>query len=76
MQLIQGHAIAGGCGLATVCDFAIADSQRKIWVYPRVKIGFIPAIVSYFLLRKIGETKTKELLLTRQVNNRTGSSKT
>lgn len=60
---IQGHAIAGGCGLATVCDLAIADSNAKFG-YTEVKIGFIPAIVSYFLLRKIGETKTKELLLT------------
>lgn len=60
---IQGHAIAGGCGLATVCDFAIADSEAKFG-YTEVRIGFIPAIVSYFLLRKIGETKAKELLLT------------
>jgi len=60
---IQGHAIAGGCGLATVCDFSIAKSNAKFG-YTEVKIGFIPAIVSYFLLRKIGEAKTKELLLT------------
>ncbi len=60
---VQGHAIAGGCGLATVCDFCIASSHAKFG-YTEVRIGFIPAIVSYFLLKKIGETKAKALLLT------------
>ena len=60
---IQGHAIAGGCGLASVCDLSIASDDAQLG-YSEVKIGFIPAIVSVFLLRKIGESKTKELLLT------------
>ena len=60
---IQGHAIAGGCGLASVCDLSIASDDAKFG-YSEIKIGFIPAIVSVFLLRKIGESKTKELLLT------------
>tara|TARA_B100000900_G_scaffold51054_1_gene37600 strand:- start:473 stop:1252 length:780 start_codon:yes stop_codon:yes gene_type:complete len=60
---IQGHAIAGGCGLASVCDLSIASDNAQFG-YSEVKIGFIPAIVSVFLLRKIGESKTKELLLT------------
>lgn len=60
---VQGHAIAGGCGLATVCDFCFATEEAKFG-YTEVRIGFIPAIVSYFLTRKIGETKSKELLLT------------
>jgi methylglutaconyl-CoA hydratase len=60
---IQGHAIAGGCGLATLCDFAFAVPEAKFG-YTEVKIGFLPAIVSVFLLRKIGEGRTKQLLLT------------
>lgn len=60
---IEGHAIAGGCGLATVCDFAFSIPEAKFG-YTEVKIGFIPAIVMVILLRKIGETKAKELLLT------------
>ncbi|MBX2843047.1 MAG: enoyl-CoA hydratase/isomerase family protein [Flammeovirgaceae bacterium] len=60
---VQGHAIAGGCGLATVCDFVFAIHEAKFG-YTEVKIGFIPAIVSFFLLRKLGEGITKELLLT------------
>ena len=60
---IHGHAIAGGCGLATVCDFSFTVPEAKFG-YTEVKIGFIPAIVKVFLLRKLGEAKAKELLLT------------
>ena len=60
---IHGHAIAGGCGLATVCDFSFAAEEAKFG-YTEVGIGFIPALVSAFLIRKIGEGKARELLLT------------
>ncbi len=60
---VNGHAIAGGCGLATVCDFAYASPAAKFG-YTEVRIGFIPAIVKVFLLRKLGEARAKELLLT------------
>ena len=63
---VQGHALAGGCGLAAVCDFAYVVPQAKMG-YTEVKIGFIPAIVMIFLLRKIGEQKTKQLLLSGEV---------
>ncbi|MCX2743573.1 enoyl-CoA hydratase/isomerase family protein [Mangrovivirga sp. M17] len=59
---VQGHAIAGGCGLANVCDFTFSVPEAKFG-YTEVKIGFVPAMVLVFLLRKIGEAKAKELLL-------------
>lgn len=59
---VQGHALAGGCGLATVCDFVASVPAAKFG-YTEVKIGFIPAIVTVFLLRKLGEAKAKEMLL-------------
>ncbi|MFM8913296.1 MAG: enoyl-CoA hydratase/isomerase family protein [Flammeovirgaceae bacterium] len=59
---VQGHALAGGCGLATICDFVFAVPEAKFG-YTEVKIGFIPALVSVFLIRKIGEQKAKQLLL-------------
>ncbi|MFM8840069.1 MAG: enoyl-CoA hydratase/isomerase family protein [bacterium] len=59
---VHGPAIAGGCGLATVCDFVIAG-ESAIFGYSEVKIGFIPAIVMVYLLRKIGDTKARRLLL-------------
>jgi methylglutaconyl-CoA hydratase len=60
---VEGHAIAGGCGLATVCDFVFSTPESKFG-YTEVKIGFIPAIVTVFCVRKIGESQTKQLLFT------------
>ena len=60
---VEGHAIAGGAGLATVCDFIFSVPDAK-YGYTEVNIGFVPAIVSVFLTRKIGEANAKELLLT------------
>jgi methylglutaconyl-CoA hydratase len=65
---IEGPAIAGGCGLATVCDFSFAVPEAT-FAYTEVKIGFIPAIVMVFLIRKIGEGKARELLLTGKLMN-------
>lgn len=59
---VHGHAIAGGCGLANVCDFVFAAPEAKFG-YTEVRIGFVPAIVKVFLLRKVGESRAKELLL-------------
>jgi methylglutaconyl-CoA hydratase len=64
---VNGAAIAGGCGLAGVCDFIIADRNHSKFGYSEVKIGFIPAIVSIFLIKKIGEGKAKKLLLTGEI---------
>lgn len=59
---VQGPALAGGAGLVTVCDFAIATPAADFG-YPEVKRGFIPAIVSYFLVRKVSEAHARRLLL-------------
>ncbi|WP_026898490.1 enoyl-CoA hydratase/isomerase family protein [Daejeonella oryzae] len=59
---VEGHAIAGGCGLASVCDLVFSIPEAKFG-YTEVKIGFIPALVACFLVRKLGEARTKELLL-------------
>jgi len=64
---VNGAAIAGGCGLASVCDVIIADSRHAKFGYSEVKIGFIPAIVSVFLVRKIGEGRAKHLLMTGEI---------
>lgn len=60
---VEGHALAGGSGLVTVCDFAFAVPDARFG-YTEVRIGFVPAIVSAFLIRKIGEARAKDLLLT------------
>lgn len=63
---VQGHALAGGCGLAAVCDFTFAVPEAKFG-YTEVRIGFIPALVSVFLIRKLGEQKARHLLLTGEI---------
>lgn len=60
---VNGPAIAGGCGLASVCDFIVAHPEKSKFGYSEVKIGFIPAIVSVFLIKKIGEGLARQLLL-------------
>jgi methylglutaconyl-CoA hydratase len=63
---VNGAAIAGGTGLATVCDFTYA-SQDASFGYTEVKIGFVPAIVSSFLLRQVGEKQARDLLLSGRI---------
>src|SRR6266849_4957680 len=60
---VNGAAYAGGCGIATLCDFTLAVPEAKFG-YTEVKIGFLPAIVSVFLTRQIGEKRARDLLLT------------
>lgn len=59
---VQGPAIAGGCGLAGVCDFIYSAPEAKFG-YTEVKIGFVPAMVLVFLIRKVGESRATQLLL-------------
>ncbi|HUH62007.1 MAG TPA: enoyl-CoA hydratase-related protein [Terracidiphilus sp.] len=63
---VNGPALAGGMGLATISDFTLAVPEAKFG-YTEVRIGFIPAIVASFLLRQIGEKRTRELLLTGKI---------
>jgi methylglutaconyl-CoA hydratase len=59
---VHGPALAGGCGLATVCDITVASSNATFG-YPEVRIGFIPAIVMVFLRLRVGEAVAKDLVL-------------
>jgi len=63
---VNGAAVAGGCGLATLCDFTLAAPEAKFG-YTEVRIGFVPAIVSTFLLRQVGEKHARDLLLTGRI---------
>ncbi len=63
---VNGPAIAGGCGLATLCDFTLASREAKFG-YTEVRIGFIPAIVSTFLLRQVGEKQARDFLLSGRI---------
>jgi len=60
---VNGAAIAGGTGLALLCDFTLAIPEANFG-YTEARIGFVPAIVSTFLLRQVGEKLARDLLLT------------
>ncbi len=64
---VNGPAIAGGCGLASVCDFIVANKEHAKFGYSEVKIGFLPAIVSIFLIKRVGEGIAKQLLLSGEI---------
>ncbi len=63
---VNGPAIAGGTGLALLCDFTLSVPEAKFG-YTEVRIGFVPAIVSTFLLRQTGEKQARDLLLTGRI---------
>jgi methylglutaconyl-CoA hydratase len=60
---VHGAAVAGGTGLATICDFTLATPEAKFG-YTEARIGFVPALVSAFLTLQIGDKRTRDLLLT------------
>jgi methylglutaconyl-CoA hydratase len=60
---VNGAAVAGGMGIATLCDFTLAVPEAKFG-YTEVRIGFIPAIVAAFLRNQIGDKRSRDLLLT------------
>jgi methylglutaconyl-CoA hydratase len=59
---VNGHAIAGGTGIATMCDFTLAVPEAKFG-YTEVKIGFVPAIVSSILVWQVGHKIARDLLM-------------
>ena len=60
---VNGAAIAGGTGIATMCDFTLAVPEAKFG-YTEVKIGFIPALVSSILVWQVGHKIARDLLMT------------
>jgi methylglutaconyl-CoA hydratase len=60
---VHGAAIAGGTGLATICDFTLAVPSAKFG-YTEARIGFVPALVSAYLALQIGDKRARDLLLT------------
>jgi len=63
---VHGPAIAGGAGLATICDFTLATPSAKFG-FTEVRIGFVPALVSAFLALQIGGKHARDLLLTGRI---------
>ncbi len=64
--VVRGPALAGGFGLALACD-VIIPSDKARFGFTEVKIGFVPAIVLNFALRKLRESDVRELVLTGKI---------
>lgn len=60
---VHGAALAGGAGLAMLCDFTLATPAAKLG-FTEARIGFVPALVSAFLALQIGDKRSRDLLLT------------
>lgn len=63
---VNGAALAGGCGIATLCDFTLAVPEATFG-YTEVRVGFMPALVSMFLERQVGEKLARDLFLTGRI---------
>ncbi len=62
LACVKGPTVAGGCGLLSVCDVVFATPESH-FTYTEVKIGFVPAIVMVYLVKRVGEGRARELLL-------------
>ena len=60
---VHGVCFGGGMGLASACDFVIAEEGTKFG-FPEVKIGMIPAVISPYVSRKISISRMRELFIT------------
>jgi methylglutaconyl-CoA hydratase len=66
VAVVNGRALAGGCGLATACDLIVAEESAQFG-YPEVQRGFVPALVMNMLRRAVGEKIAFDLAATGRV---------
>lgn len=63
LAAVQGHAFGGGAGLVAVADIVVAR-ERTVFAFSEVKLGIVPAVISPFVLRKIGESAARRYFVT------------
>ena len=63
IAVVQGHALGGGAGLVATADIAVAH-ERATFAFSEVKLGIIPAVISPYALRKIGESAARRYFVT------------
>ena len=66
VAVVEGRALAGGCGLATACDMVVARAGAQFG-YPEINRGFVPAMVLTMLRRAVGEKVAFDLAATGRV---------
>lgn len=60
---VQGAALGGGAGLAAVADIVVS-ADNAVFGFTEVKLGIVPAVISPYVIRKIGTSAARELFLT------------
>ena len=63
VAVVQGHALGGGIGLVACSDVVLAE-PRAVFAFSEVKLGIVPALISPFALRKIGESAARRYFVT------------
>lgn len=63
IAVVNGPALGGGCGLAVTCDFVFAAKNKAKFGVPEVRIGFLPAIILVYLIKRMGEGKAREMII-------------
>jgi methylglutaconyl-CoA hydratase len=66
LALVQGAAYGGGIGLIACCDIAIASKKAK-FSFSEVKLGLVPAVISPYVIKAIGERQAKRYFLTAEI---------
>jgi len=60
IAMVNGPALGGGCGIAAACDFVFAGKEKAKIGVPEVRLGFIPAVIIGYLIKRMGEGAAKE----------------
>jgi methylglutaconyl-CoA hydratase len=63
IAVVHGSVMGGANGIAAACDFAVAE-ENTVFAFSEVKLGIIPAMISPYIVKRIGEFPAKELMLT------------
>ena len=67
VAMVNGPALAGGCGLALCCDYIFAAQENARFGFTETRIGFIPAIVMNFLIRRVSPAVAHHLAVSAQI---------
>ncbi len=63
IAMVNGPAMGGGCGLAAACDFVFGGTTKAQMGTPEVRLGFLPAVILLFLMKRLGEGRAREFVL-------------
>ena len=63
IAMVNGPALGGGCGIVAACDFIFASKEKAKLGVPEVRLGFLPAIILVYLIKRMGEGAAREFVL-------------